>query len=61
MSNSPYHFDTYASLLYKSGKKNEAIAAQQKAIELARSNSPADLATLEKTLEKMKAGEKTWN
>lgn len=49
----PMFLDTYANLLYKSGKKNEAIAMQQKAVDLV----PADKkGEYQATLDKMKKG-----
>ena len=50
--------DTYANILYKMGKKDEAIAWEQKAIDLA---DDASKAQLQPNLDKMKKGEKTWN
>lgn len=52
----PNFMDTYANLLYKLGRKDEAIAWQEKAVSLAKDKKP-----LEETLNKMKKGEKTWN
>lgn len=54
-SNDPSYMDTYANILYKLGRKNEAIEWEERAI--ASSNNDPELAT---TLEKMKKGEKTW-
>lgn len=51
----PSFMDTYANLLYKTGKKAEAIKVQEEAVALAKDNK--DLAA---TLDKMKKGEKTW-
>ncbi|GAA0552441.1 sugar-binding domain-containing protein [Chitinophaga japonensis] len=48
------YLDTYANLLYKLGKKEEAIKYQEKAVSLT-----AD-ASLKENLEKMKRGERTW-
>ena len=51
----PAFLDTYANLLYKLGKKDEAIVAQQKAVNLvAATEKPA----YQNTLDKMKKGEK---
>lgn len=47
--------DTYANLLYKLGRKKEAIEFEQKALDL----EPNDRET-QATLAKMKKGEKTW-
>jgi thiol-disulfide isomerase/thioredoxin len=52
------YMDTYANILYKMGKKDDAIAWEQKAIDM---SDDATKATLQPTLEKMKKGEKTWN
>lgn len=51
----PMFMDTYANILYRLGRKDEAIAMQEKAVKL--SNGDKDLTA---TLDKMKAGEKTW-
>jgi hypothetical protein len=50
----PAYLDTYANLLYKLGKKEEAIKQQEKAVSML-----AD-ASLKENLEKMKRGEPTW-
>jgi len=55
-NNNPSYLDTYANLLYKTGKTKEAIKIQSEAIEKAGN----DKKSLEDTLEKMKKGEKTW-
>lgn len=49
--------DTYANLLYKLGRKDDAIATEEVAI---RKAEKEDVAEYQKTLAKMKAGEKTW-
>ncbi|WP_345231618.1 thioredoxin family protein [Olivibacter ginsenosidimutans] len=54
---SPAFLDTYANLLYKTGKTDEALVWQQKAVDLA---SEGEKTALRTTLEKMKKGEKTW-
>lgn len=53
----PMFIDTYANLLYKMGKKDEAIKWQERAVALepGGENSP-----YKATLDKMKKGEKTW-
>lgn len=56
-SKEPAFLDTYANLLYKMGKKEEAIAMQKKAIELV---PAAEKANYQTTLDKMQKGEKTW-
>ena len=48
------YMDTYANILYKLGKKDEAVQMQEKAVQLS-----AD-ASLKENLEKMKRGERTW-
>lgn len=57
----PSYYDTYANLLFKSGKQNEAIAAQEQAIALAKAANNPSISEFEETLEKIKKGEKTWN
>lgn len=51
----PHYLDTYANLLYKSGRTSEAITAQEKAVALSNGDK-----TLKETLAKMKRGEPTW-
>ena len=51
-------YDTYANILYKIGKKDEAIAWEQKGLDLARQEEKT---TYQQTLDKMKKGEKTWD
>lgn len=51
-------YDTYANILYKMGKKDEAIAWEQKSIDIA---PQGERANYEQTLEKMRKGEKTWD
>lgn len=53
LESSYYNYDTYASLLYKTGNKNEAIVAAEKAIELAKKDG-ADFAATQELLEKIK-------
>jgi len=53
----PMFIDTYANLLYKMGRKEEAIQWQEKAIALV---SEAEKKDYEATRDKMKRGEKTW-
>lgn len=53
----PMFIDTYANILYKLGKKEEATKWEQKAMDLV---SDAEKADYSATLEKMKKGEKTW-
>lgn len=50
------YLDTYANILYKSGRKQEGIAAEEKAILLSKG---ADKDML-RSLEKMKSGQPTW-
>lgn len=55
--NNPMWLDTYANLLYKLGQKEEAIAKEEEALRYAdKKNSEG----FQETLDKMKAGEKTW-
>lgn len=50
--------DTYANLLYKTGKKEEAILAEQKAVSLV---AASEKEGYQATLDKMQKGEKTWS
>jgi hypothetical protein len=53
--------DTYANLLYKLGRKDEAIRFQEKAVETAIENKEdMALASLKDNLAKMKKGQPTW-
>jgi thiol-disulfide isomerase/thioredoxin len=54
----PASIDTYANLLYKLGRKTEAIAKETEALTLADS---ADKKSYQETLDKMKSGVKTWD
>ena len=54
----PFFMDTYANILYKMGKKDDAIAWEQKAIEAA---GPQAKYQYENMLAKMQKGEKTWD
>lgn len=56
-NNDPMFIDTYANILYKLGKKDEAIKWEEKALGLV---SAGEKKTYEETLNKMKKGEKTW-
>ena len=51
----PYFMDTYASLLYRLGKKDEAIETQIKALEILKSRGESTV-NLETTLAKIKNG-----
>lgn len=51
----PMFMDTYANLLYKLDKKEEAISWEQKAVKLANGEK-----TYQETLDKMTTGVKTW-
>ncbi len=55
----PVYMDTYANLLYRLGRKEEAIAWEQKAMDLITAED--EKKGFQQTLDKMKAGEKTWN
>lgn len=57
-----YLIDTYANLLYKAGKKDEAIAMERKALEIARAikDQSMNQEGLQKNLDKMLKGEPTW-
>ena len=50
------YLDTYANLLYKLGRKDEAIKTEEKALVSDKENPDG----YRETLEKMKKGEKTW-
>lgn len=56
-NNNPVYMDTYANILYKLGKKKDAITVENKAVVLAGKSNNASYIT---TLEKMKKGLKTW-
>jgi hypothetical protein len=51
----PQYMDTYANLLHKIGRSDEAIKLEEKAVALSGGNDE-----LKQTLEKMKRGEPTW-
>lgn len=51
----PMFIDTYANLLYKLGKKDDAISWEQKAVKLANGEK-----TYQETVDKMTNGVKTW-
>jgi thioredoxin-related protein len=55
--NDPRRLDTYANLLHKLGRKEEAIAKEEEALRYA---AEKDRKGFTETLLKMKAGEKTW-
>jgi len=57
--NTPRIMDLYANLLYKLGRKEEAIAKENEALEIAKKAND-DSKTYEETLRKMSSGEKTW-
>lgn len=52
------YYDTYANLLYKLGRRDEAIKMQEKGLTLAEGNGP--IAEVKKNLDKMKSGQPTW-
>lgn len=53
----PMYIDTYANLLYKLGQKEDALSWEQNAISLA---TKKEQKTYQQTLNKMIAGQKTW-
>jgi|SRR5579863_475042 len=55
--NNPTFMDTYANLLYKLGRKTEAIAKETEALKL---TEPSERPGYQETLDKMKSGTKTW-
>ena len=56
-SNNPMFIDTYANLLYKLNRKEEAIETEIQAMNLA---PAAEKSNYQETIDKMKKGEKTW-
>ncbi|HET7002282.1 MAG TPA: thioredoxin domain-containing protein [Puia sp.] len=56
--NNPAFIDTYANLLYKLGRKTEAIAKETEAMNL---TEPSERPSYQETLDKMKSGAKTWD
>lgn len=54
----PAFMDTYANILYRLGKKDEALEWEQKAADLV---SGSEKTGYQQTMDKMRAGEKTWN
>ncbi|WP_134088644.1 thioredoxin fold domain-containing protein [Olivibacter sp. XZL3] len=56
-SKEPTFLDTYANLLYKMGRKDEAIAVEKNALALV---SEGDKDQYQTTLDKMERGEETW-
>jgi len=57
-NNEPAFIDTYANILYKMGKKDDAITWEEKARDL---SSGDDKKGFQDTIDKMKRGEKTWD
>lgn len=57
-SNNPAFIDTYANILYKLGKKDEALTWEKKAYDLAPEQGKQGYHDI---MEKMKKNEKTWN
>ncbi len=55
----PAFMDTYANILYRLGKKDEAIEWEQKALSLVKTDQ--EKTGYQQTIDRMKAGEKTWN
>lgn len=54
----PMFMDTYANILHKLGRTQEAIPVQEEAIAL--TTDAASKKSLQESLDKMKKGEKTW-
>ena len=54
----PMWMDTYANLLYKLGKNEEAVALEEEALELVGKGSKEGF---KNTLQKMREGQKTWD
>ena len=57
-TNNPMFMDTYANILYRLGKKDDALLWEEKAKNLVSENEKAGF---QQTIEKMKRGDKTWN
>ena len=55
----PAYMDTYANILYRLGRKDEAIEWEQKALSLVTTEN--DKKGYQQTIDKMKSGQKTWN
>lgn len=57
----PGYIDTYANLLYKAGRKQEALNWEEKALEMAlKKQDINDINEFRKNIEKMKCGKPTW-
>ncbi len=56
--NNPAFIDTYANILYRLGKTDEAITWEQKAMDMVEG---ADKQGFQETIDRMKNGDKTWN
>jgi thioredoxin-related protein/tetratricopeptide (TPR) repeat protein len=56
-NNNPAFMDTYANLLYKAGRKQDAIKWEEKALKIA---PKEEQSSYTEALAKMKKGEKTW-
>jgi thioredoxin-related protein len=54
----PAFIDTYANILYKLGKRDEAVSWEKKALDLA---PDAEKKGYQETIDKMNKNEKTWN
>lgn len=52
--------DTCANLLYKLGRKKDAVVQEEKALSFANKENAEGIKQLQENLQKMKAGEKTW-
>jgi tetratricopeptide (TPR) repeat protein len=52
------HYDTYANLLYKLGRRGEAVKAMEKGFTLREGNG--NMEEIKNNYEKMKRGEPTW-
>jgi thioredoxin-related protein len=58
--NNSMYLDTYANLLYKLGRKKEAISKEKEALTYSNKENLDESKGYEETLRKMNAGEKTW-
>jgi len=58
--NNPFYIETYANLLYKLNRKDEAIVKEKEALHFANKKDIAFYRMMENRLRQMKAGESTW-
>ena len=58
--NNPFYMETYANLLYKLNRKDEAIVKEKEALHFANKKNVHFYMMMENRLRQMKAGESTW-